>query len=214
MEERARTKNKTLLFILELSFVFVLLALWVSIPGLRESKSLWVLFFYSFPAEFIISTVPHEPVLLYYAKFYKPLTIALVAIAGTGLTEILNYSVFKYVADSNLIKNVRKEKIVGKVVVLFNKAPFAALLIAGFTPIPFYPFRFLVVLARYPLTKYILAILIARPPRFFLLAWLGYAYKIPDSLLIALFIVLAVSVNYSLIKNWLKSRKERNADAS
>ncbi len=214
MEDRARTKNKTFLFILEISFIFALLVLWIIFPSLRESKSLWVLFFYSFPAEFIISTIPHEPVLLYFAKFYQPLTIALVAIAGTGLTEILNYSVFKHVADSNLVKNIRQEKIVGKVVHLFNKAPFIALLIAGFTPIPFYPFRFLVVLARYPLTKYILAVVIARPPRFFLLAWLGHTFEIPDYLLIALFVALVVSVNYSLVKNWIKGRKRKKIHAS
>ena len=90
---------KTALFALQISFVLALLIVWTTSKSLQESKSLWVLFFYSFPAEFLIATVPHEPVLLYFGKFYHPLTVALVAIPSTLLTEMLNYSTFKYISD-------------------------------------------------------------------------------------------------------------------
>jgi membrane protein YqaA with SNARE-associated domain len=90
---------KTLLFALQVSFVLGLLIIWLTSKGLQASKNLWVLFFYSFPSEFLIATVPHEPALLYYGKFYNALTVALVAIPSTLLTEMLNYSVFKYITD-------------------------------------------------------------------------------------------------------------------
>ncbi len=170
---------KTCVFAFEVVFVVGLLVWWLTSAPLRESKSLWVLFLYCFPAEFIIATVPHEPVLLYFAKFYSPLTVALVSVAGTLLTEVLNYTVFKYMADLKVFRKMLASRTVQKTVHLFNKAPFTALWVAGFTPIPFYPFRFLVVIARYPFAKYLLAVLTSRAPRMYLIALAARAIRIP-----------------------------------
>ncbi|MFQ5721546.1 MAG: YqaA family protein [Candidatus Aminicenantales bacterium] len=210
----AQSKIKSLIFILEILLVTVLLIVWISSKSLQQSKSLWVLFFYCFPAEFLIAVVPHEPILLYFGKFYSPLTVALVASVGTMLTEMLNYSVFKFVMDMKIFQKIQQKKAVNKIVNLFNKSPFLALWIAGFTPVPFYPFRFLVVMARYPLSHYILAVFLSRTPRFFLLAWAGHAINIPDYLLVALFAILILSMNYAFLKNYIKRRRERKKDLS
>ena len=168
-----------------------------------------MLFFYSFPSQFLIAIVPFEPVLLYFGKFYQPLTVALVAIIGTLITEALNYSAFKFVTDSNLFQKIHQGKFLTKIVDLFNKAPFVALIVAGLTPVPFYPFRFLVVLARYPLAKYLLAVFLSRSPRFFILALAGYMIKIPDYLLIAIFIVLILATNIPLLRRFLKGKQKK-----
>jgi membrane protein YqaA with SNARE-associated domain len=141
--ERSRLCFRWLAFVFEISLVAGLFVWWFSSDSVHQSRNLWVLFFYSFPSEFIIATVPHEPVLLYFARFHPPWTVALVAISGTVLTEALNYTAFKFVADLQLFRKMLANKAVNKTVVLFNKFPFAALWIAGFTPVPFYPFRFL-----------------------------------------------------------------------
>lgn len=203
------TKLKTIIFILEIVLIASLLVLWLSSEDIRSSKNLWILFFYSFPSQFLIAIVPHEPILLYFGKFYQPLTVAFVAIIGTMMTEALNYSVFKFVIDSSLFKKIHQGKTVTKIVTLFNKAPFVALLVAGFTPVPFYPFRFLVVLARYPLIKYILAVFLSRTPRFFILALAGYMIKIPDFLLIVIFIVMISAANIPLLRRLLKNRQKK-----
>ena len=202
-------KRKALLFILEIVFIASLLVLWLSSEEIRSSKNLWVLFFYSFPSEFLIGIVPHEPVLLYFGKFYQPLTVALVAVIGTVMAEAINCSVFKLVTDSNFFQKIYHRKIVTKIVELFNKAPFVALLVAGLTPVPFYPFRFLVVLARYPIVKYLLAVFLSRTPRFFILALAGYMIKIPDYLLIAIFIVLISAANIPLLIRFLKDKQKK-----
>jgi membrane protein YqaA with SNARE-associated domain len=199
---------KTFLFALQVSFVLILLIVWFVSESLQESKNLWVLFFYSFPSEFLIATVPHEPVLLYFGKFYHPLTVALVAIPSTLFTEMLNYSAFRYITDLRLFTKLREKKTVQKTVRFFNKAPFLALWISGITPIPFYPMRFLVVLARYPLFKYILAVFLSRFPRFIILAYIGYKIPIPDYLLIALFVILIVAANISILRG-IRSRKRK-----
>jgi len=203
------SKIKVFIFILEIVLIVLLLILWFSSEEIKRSKSLWVLFFYSFPSEFLIAIVPHEPVLLYFGKFYKPLTVAIVAVIGTVMTEALNYSAFKFVTDNSIFKKIHQGKMGTKIVELFKKAPFVALLVAGFTPVPFYPFRFLVVLARYPLVKYLLAVFLSRTPRFFILALAGYMIKIPDYLLIAIFIVLISAANIPLLIRFLKDKQKK-----
>ena len=205
---------KALLFALQLSFVLALLIVWATSKGLQESKSLWVLFFYSFPSEFLIATVPHEPALLYFGKFYTPLTVALVAIPSTLLTEMLNYSTFKYVADLKIFTNLRDKKALKKTIRFFNKAPFLALWVAGITPIPFYPLRFLVVLAKYPLPRYILAIFLSRFPRFIILAYVGYKIQIPDYILVALFVILIAIANISIVQSLRTRKKKGKPDAA
>ncbi len=200
---------KSLLFALQIGLVLILLILWLASESIRASKNLWVLFFCSFPTEFLIAVVPHEPILLYFGKFYTPLTVALVAGSSTLLTEALNYSVFKYVTDLKFFKNIQQKKAVSKIVGLFNRAPFLALWIAAFTPIPFYPFRFLVVLARYPIAKYILALSLSRIPRFFILALVGYAIQIPDFLLVVLFVILIAAMNLPLLMRYIQNRRKK-----
>lgn len=200
---------KTLIFAGQIIFVLIILLLWFFWTPLRTSRNLWVLFFYSFPSEFLIALVPHEPVLLYFAKYYSPLTVATVAALSTILTELLNYSVFSYLSDWGPIQNAQKKKPVGRIISLFKKSPFFALCIAGLTPIPFYPFRFLVVMANYPRWKYLLAILVSRTPRFFILAWFGHQFHIPDLLLAGLFLLLIISINYPLMKRFIKKKKNK-----
>lgn len=209
-----RSKIRTLIFALQIIVVAALLVLWLSSESIQKSKDLWVLFIYSFPSQFLIPIVPHEPVLLYFGKFYSPLTVALVDIAGTLLTEALNYSVFKYIIDTNFFQKMRHTKSATKVVELFNRAPFVALLVAGLTPVPFYPFRFLVVMAHYPIWKYLLAVFLSRTPRFYVLALIGRAIKIPDYLIIVIFIILIVSVNGPILRRFLKKRQGNKTHAS
>ncbi|UCC38212.1 MAG: VTT domain-containing protein [Candidatus Aminicenantes bacterium] len=203
------SKIKLSIFILEIVLIVLLLVLWFSSEEIKRSKNLWVLFFYSFPSEFLIAIVPHEPVLLYFGKFYQPLTVAIVAVISTVMTEALNYSAFKFVTDSSFFKKIQHRKFVTKIVDLFNKAPFIALLVAGFTPIPFYPFRFLVVLAHYPWVKYLLAVFLSRTPRFFIFALLGHMIKIPDYLLVVIFFILILVANIPLLRRFLKNRQKK-----
>lgn len=207
---RAISRTRTTVFVLEIGLILAILIVWLSSESIRESKSLWILFFYNFPSQFLIAIVPHEPVFLYFSKFYSPLSVTFVAIVGTSLAEVLNYSVFKYVGELKPVQNIHTSKMVNKLIILFNKAPFAALLVAGFTPVPFYPFRFLVVLARYPLLKYILAIFLSRTPRFYLLALFGYTIKIPDYLLPVIFIILTIPFSYPMIKNFMKNKRNKS----
>jgi membrane protein YqaA with SNARE-associated domain len=213
-KNQINSRTKTLIFVLQIMLVATLLIIWLSSTSIRSSKSLWVLFFYSFPSEFLIAVVPHEPILIYFGKFYAPFTVAAVAVISTLLTEALNYSTFKYITDTQFFQKISHKKTVTKIIRLFQKSPFLAIWIAGFTPIPFYPFRFLVVLAHYPLARYLLAILLSRTPRFCILAYLGHVINIPDYLLIALFVVLIASMNVNFLRKILKRNRNKKEDYS
>lgn len=202
----ARRRLRTIVIIVEALFVLALLAVWVTSAAVRHSKSLWVLFFYCFPSQFVLAAVPHEPVILYFGKFYAAWTVALVATAGTLITEIINYSIFKYLADLKTFQRICASRLIVRLVALFRKAPFPTLWVAGLTPVPFYPFRFLVVLARYPLPLYALAVLLSRFPRFYILALIGNKFHLPDGLIVGLFLVLLALAVIPLLHDSLKTK--------
>lgn len=198
---------------IEIALFIGLLIWWLSSPSIRQSKSLWVLFFYSFPSEFLIALVPHEPMLLYFGKYYPPLTVALVGVLGTVMTEALNYSVFKFVSDLSLFRKVHQKKAVTKIINLFKRAPFTAIWVAGFTPVPFYPIRFLVVLSRYSVWKYLLGVFLSRAPRFYILAFVGHQINIPDYLLVLLFVVLIAAIYIPTLIKHLKNKRNKKINA-
>jgi len=197
---------RTLIFVLEIIFIIALITWWLSSKTSHNSTSLWVLFFYCFPSELLISPFPHEPALLYFGKFYSPLIVASISVIGTVITEAINYSFFNYVIDIGPIKKVRETKSAKKVMRLFGKAPFFALFLAGLLPIPFYPFRILVVLARYPVLPYLLAVLLSKFPRFMVLSFVGQVIKIPDWLLAMLTVILIIASNFPILKKVLDKK--------
>ncbi len=205
---RKITNTRRMVFILEISLVVILLFSWLASDSIQNSKSLWILFFYSFPAGFIIATVPHEPVFLYFSKFYAPIVVTLVSVSSTALIEAINYSIFKFVTDLRSFQKIRYSGFLEKLIEKFNRAPFLALLVAGFTPIPFYPFRFLVVLANYPAHKYVLAVFLSRASRYYLLALFGHLFKIPDSILVIIFIVLILVAIAPVLKKLFIKKKQ------
>ncbi len=210
LSTRVRGPARTLLFLGAVAFVAALLAAWIALPGVRESKSLWVLLLYCFPSEFVIATVPHEPALLYFSKFYDPWTVAAISAAGTVLTEWLNYSVVGYVTDWEVFDKALKSRTVRKLVGWFDRAPFAALWVAGFTPIPFYPFRVLAVIARYPVRSYLLAVLLSRAPRFWIISVAGAAVGFSDTVIVLVAILLAaVGLAPATAALWRKRKKKK-----
>lgn len=204
----SKSKLKTALVIFELCLVLFLLLLWFSSSSIRESKNLWILFLYNFPSQFFIAVVPHEPVFFYFSKFYSVWTVTSIAVAGTLITELINYSMLQYFSDFRLFKKLTANKVVKKLVHLFKKAPFLALLVAGITPVPFYPFRFLVVISNYPLPKYAFAVFLARTFRFYVFAQIGHSLQIPDHFLLLFFLLLIIIGLLPALKNFPQNIKK------
>ncbi len=193
----------------QILIVFGILIIWLFSESVRQSKNLWILFFYNFPSQFLLASVPHEPVLFYFSKFYPPLIVSTVCIAGTIITEYFNYSIFSFFAEFQSIQKAQKWNFLQKALLLFNKAPFISLAIAAVSPIPFYPFRFLVVLTKYPLYKYLLAVFIFRFIRYYILALLGHTFHIPDSVLVIVFVLILIIIYLPSLRVLISKRRQK-----
>ncbi len=200
---------RNILFALQFLFIGTLAVIWISSGLIQKSTNLLVLFFYSFPSEFVIGMLPHEPALIYFGAFFDPLTVTWVALLSTVLAEIGNYFVIRRIFDFRALQNFRTSATTSRIMSLFKRAPFLAVWIAGFTPIPFFPFRFLVVLAEYPVWKYALAVATSRGPRFYLLALAGKLMKIPDIVLILFSVIIVLTANFPFIKSFARKRLSR-----
>ncbi len=162
-----------------------------------RSESYIYLAFYSIPANAAISFFPHEPVLIYFGKFANLWLAAAAATVGTVVAGIMDHTVFVPLLNHRTVIAYKDKKVYRRSIDYFLRYPFATLVVAGFTPIPFFPFKFLSFSIHYPLKKYLTALVVARYPRYFLLAWLGAVTDIPNWLLFAAFLVI---INLYMIK--------------
>ncbi|MFV1988726.1 MAG: hypothetical protein ACC682_15735 [Gemmatimonadota bacterium] len=174
-------------FVWFMSAMMVAIGITTSILILRgfESNSYLYLAFYSIPANTAISLFPHEPVLIYFGKVGELLPTALWASAGTLVAAIMDHTVFVPVLNHENINSYKEKKFYRKAMSYFLKWPFMTLVVTGFTPIPFFPFKFLAFSIGYPMWKYTTALLVARFPRYYLYALLGATVSIPNWILIA-----------------------------
>lgn len=210
-KDRTSSRLRWILILAEASVVLVLLTVVIVSERVSTSNSLWVLFFYSFPSEFLVGLVPHEPILIAFGETYSPWVVALVSVVGTVMAEGLNYSFFGLFYGIPSIREVFERESVKKIADLFSKMPFSAILFAGFTPVPFFPLRFLVVITGYPVWKYLLAVFLSRGPRFYLLALFGAFFEVPALLLIGLFLGIFFLVNLPAVMKVLKDPGSHDA---
>lgn len=175
--------------------VMLLLGAVTSVLMLTEfrSRSYLYLAFYSIPSNAAVSIFPHEPVLLYFGKFANAWIAAGVATAGTVVAGWMDHTVFVPVLQMRALRGYRDNRLYRKAVELYRRWPFLTLVLAGFTPLPFFPFKFLSFSTAYPMGRYLAALALSRFPRYLVLLWVGAVLEIPNWVLIALFLaILAV----------------------
>lgn len=161
--------------------------------GLRQSRSYLYLAFYAIPANTAISLFPHEPVVIYYGKFADIWLTGLSALAGTLVAAWMDHSVFVPVLNLEGRQKYKESELYRKAARWFSKYPFGTLVVAGATPIPFWPFKILSFSLHYPLWRYMAAVAVGRFPRYVVLAWLGMVLEVPKWLLVALFVGILVT---------------------
>lgn len=155
-----------------------------------HSDSYLYLAFYCIPANTAITIFPHEPVLIYFGKFADLWLTALAATAGNVVAGFMDHAVFVPVLDHRSVRGYREKPLYRKAIGYFRRAPFATLALAALIPVPFFPFKFLSFSMRYPLGRYLAALVVGRFPRYYLLAWLGAVLRIPNWVLIGVFLTI------------------------
>ncbi len=63
-------RRRVVIVAIECALIVALLTIWLASDAVRSSKSLVVLFLYSFPSEFLMGLVPHEPALIFYGMHH------------------------------------------------------------------------------------------------------------------------------------------------
>jgi len=208
-DDPATVRKRIALISAQLAVVLSLLLVWILSEEVRNSTSLVVLFFYSFPSEFLVGLVPHEPILVYYGEYHPAWIVALVAVVSTVMAEGLNYSFFSLFYGVPALGGALTGQTVRKLADLFKRMPFIAIIVAGATPVPFFPIRFLVVITGYSVWKYMAGVFISRGPRFYLLALLGEWFEIPTSLILGIFAVMLLAVNIPALRKVLADSKAK-----
>ena len=168
--------------------------------------------FYSIPSNMAISIFPHEPVVVYYGTFYTPSLIAAVMMIGTIIAGILDYYVFAPLMGHRFTEFIRNTNEYKRAVKWFNYQPFVALVIGGFTPLPFFIFKLLAFANGYPVSKYLFALLVGRFPRYYLLAYAGSFLEIPSEIVLVVFIVMFLFYAISMLMRIQKAKSEKYND--
>ncbi len=178
-----------------------------------HAEGYFYLFFYSIPSNTAISVFPHEPVLIYFGTFADIWISAAAATGGTIVAGWLDHRVFVPVLNYSKLISYKRSRFYKKAAEIFMKYPFATIVVTGFTPIPFWPFKFLCFSIHYPLTRYLSALSLGRFPRYAFLAWIGSEFHVPAWLLIAT--VIAIFSVYAIRGiPWLRHQMQARRQAA
>ncbi len=199
-----------------LGSIMVLTALVTLALILQEfsSSSYLYLAFYAIPANSAVSVFPHEPVVIYFGSMGNVWYTALAASIGTAVAGFLDHSVFVPVMNLQSLSSYKDKAWYRKIARLFMRFPFLVIVVTGFTPIPFFPFKFLAFSLHYPLWKYLGALLTGRFPRYVALAWVGSLFEIPTWMLFAFFGVVAVLYAAKAIPKGVDHIRQSRAQAA
>ncbi len=147
-------------------------------------------FVYSIPSNAAISVFPHEPILIYLGNSYDPVTLAIIGTMGTIVAGLLDYFVFVPLFSLKSVDIMKRFKGFRRVEKWFNIHPFITLSVAGFSPVPFSPFKILAFASNYPLLRYIGSLVAGRMPRYYFLALFGELFQVPNWLLISIALIM------------------------
>jgi len=184
--------------------IMVVTALVTLVLILQEfsSTSYLYMMFYSIPANTAVSVFPHEPVVIYAGSVGNVWYTAVATTVGTLIAGYLDHSVFVPVMNLQSLSSYKNKAWYRKAARLFMRYPFLVLVVTGFTPIPFFPFKFLSFSVHYPMWRYLAALTTGRFPRYVMLAWVGTLIYIPTWAMFVFFGAIAVFYAY---KAWPKA---------
>lgn len=138
--------------------------------------------------------LPTPPFVIALGEVFNPSIVALTGAVGNVIAAFVEYHVLLWIfSRTELQQRVETNRIFQRFSHYFHRAAFACLIFTGFTPIPFEPFRFTAILTRYNLRLYLLAVLLGRFPRYYLIAFIGDQFQIPIIYLIILLIILLIA---------------------
>lgn len=152
-----------------------------------------VLILYSIPANTGISLFSHEVALLDYGAHQHLALTTASATLGTVIAGYIDWRFFVPLLGSERLAGYRGKGVVQSLLRRFSKAPFVVIFVTAASPIPYFPFKLMAFSVGYPLRRYLLALTLARAPRYLAIAWLGAILDPPAWLLLTLLLVIVAA---------------------
>ena len=165
----------------------LLLILTILIPGARL---LIAFFVYTATLNSGLIPFPTMTAAIFLGKSHSPFLVAATGTLGSVVSSVIVYYLLTELSRKKRMRRIENSRIVGGWRKLTRKAPFLSLVVFNVLPLPIEPSRFAAILNRYSIVRYVMAISLGRFARYFILAALGEAFRIPNSVLIVLTIVL------------------------
>lgn len=140
---------------------------------------------YCIPANSVIP-FPHEPAILYFAKFYHPFWCALAGTVGSLIACYSDYAMVGAALRHRALAKTRQSRLFRWSTKWMRRYPFAITVLFSFLPLPISIVRILAPAVDYDVRRYMIAQIVGRFPRFYALAWIGHAIPIPTWILVLL----------------------------
>ncbi len=165
----------------------LLVTLAVLLPGARL-----LIAFFAYTATLNSGLIPFPTmtVAIFLGKSYSPFLVAVVGTAGSAIASVIIYYLLTGLAKRERMRRIKDNRFIRSWQALTRKSPFLSLALFNFIPLPIEPARFSAILNRYSISRYVMAISLGRFARYFLLATLGEAFRIPNSVLLVLTVAL------------------------
>lgn len=136
--------------------------------------------------------------------------VVVLAVAATVLVEFWNLELVARLLAHRRARAMRSHPMTHRLVRWYRVAPWWTLTLAAALPvIPFYPCRFLAVLARYPAWRYQFAIVVGRGARYAGLAGVGLLLPIPP----AAYLAVGAAMVLVIASRVLLARRGARSDA-
>jgi len=171
------------------------------------------LLLYSIPANTAISVFPHEPAIVFCGQHFNAFLVAIAAVVGNLSAGWVDYHFFTPLLQMEFSQGYRKTRIYHNTLPWFSRAPFLVVVVFALTPLPFYLVKFLAFSTGYSIRRYMMAILVGRLPRFYLLALLGYHLNVPTWMMVAFFSAVFAVYFYLTIKGWIHAKLSKRTQA-
>lgn len=150
-------------------------------------------FLYAIPAHLLISVLANEIALFAAAKLVPPVAVAVAGTAGCVVAIVLDYALIGWFVNRRMVKTELDDSRGFQMALrFFGRAPFVLILLSAMLPVPFYPVKILGIARDYSLARFVVAIILGRFPRFYLLALGGQKVQAPDTALLSAGIALAL----------------------
>lgn len=176
--KKINLNTRALLKTLSAALLFGLYWFWINKKLISESNQVFGLggFFLLICVATAYFPLPANLLVLGAVKANDPLLVAVVGGLGTVFSYFTEYLFFTLLFKLKKVANFKNNWLYLQAGPLFDRAKFFILSFASFLPIPSEPLRIYAITTQYPRVRYMLAGLVGRIPRYFLLGYFGKEY--------------------------------------